>query len=156
MNSETAYKQQGMVEKAIDALIDMEGTVYPNGLPPQLSSALQVLRARCSYLGDQGDTLKTEEDDQAMLQSAVRGAMSEQEENLAARCTRVAVIPFTKKKYFAKLTINNSTKEYPVRVTSKDSWGVIFVQRWIESGKRWGTRRYRLSSEQLRVELVSK
>ena len=78
MNSETAYKYQEMVQKGIDALIDMEGTVYHNGLPSELTSALRILRARERYLEAQGDNLKTEEDNKQMIASVVDGALAEQ------------------------------------------------------------------------------
>ena len=44
-----------LVEAAIDALIELEGVVYENGLPSSMSKSLQDLRSRVTTINQQLD-----------------------------------------------------------------------------------------------------
>jgi len=44
-SKQKAEKAHDLLEKAIDALVELEGTVYPHGLPSEYSRALQQLRS---------------------------------------------------------------------------------------------------------------
>jgi hypothetical protein len=57
-----------MIEKAIDAIIDLEGTpIYPNGLPGQFREVLSLLRSKRNLLMDDAD----QADHETVLHKAV-------------------------------------------------------------------------------------
>jgi hypothetical protein len=46
----TTEKKIRWINDAIDTLIDLEGTVYPNGLPPEMEKSLDNLRSKRAAL----------------------------------------------------------------------------------------------------------
>ena len=89
MNSKMAYGHQKMVEKAIDALIDLEGTVYPNGLVFQVAGALTILREKATRLMAEGDRLKAEEDNRHMIASVVEGALAQEPKRMTSMIAEI-------------------------------------------------------------------
>lgn len=48
-------RDRQLIQNAIDAIIELEGLVYPNGLSAELRAGLQDLRAREGKLNEQID-----------------------------------------------------------------------------------------------------